>query len=376
MAQPQPRQNPLLEGAQGSRASLASAMNRARCQRCVIVQRRTAALRREESEEEGDAGADSDVENVLRPPTPPPSGRGGGGASNTLTSNARGGTPPTAYSRLDPAPSASPDTLVHRALSSPPSNHDFTAQSPPSTPIRQELPRQTPPGRQSPPPSPPSPPRTAASSFSSARSRDRDICYACGLSGHWAQDCPSDRGSPSPDISPSFRRVSRPGRSEPKIFATSATDPVTGHRFEIQTAELAEFNVYTVDCPSRTPHTRAQDICYRVVRCIWPLGTDCPSSPGSSNRIYLQPKHSGQEYLLQVTRSAVKMGTGQKLAEPDDHFSSLVSCLLYIAPLLRPPKNTEGKKKKKKKVSEIQVSHHSVQIVSEVARRPELEHPS
>ncbi|KAJ7900580.1 hypothetical protein B0H14DRAFT_3423199 [Mycena olivaceomarginata] len=168
MAQPQPRQNPLLEGAQGSRASLASAMNRARAARDALLSKgyhsptvNTSPIRNEhrafhssspppspspsplspssadsqvdeeepppsdaeESEEEGDAGADSDVENVLRPPTPPPSGRGGGGASNTLTSNARGGTPPTAYSRLDPAPSASPDTLVHRALSSPPSNH-------------------------------------------------------------------------------------------------------------------------------------------------------------------------------------------------------------------------------------------------------------
>ncbi|KAJ7035452.1 hypothetical protein C8F04DRAFT_1394827, partial [Mycena alexandri] len=227
MAQPQPRQNPLLEGAHGSCASLASAMNRARAARDALLSKgyhtptvNTSPIRNErrafhssslppspsssppspssadsqvdeeeppssdaeESEEEGDAGADSDVENALRPPIPPPSGRGAGGASNTLRSNAKRGTTPTAYSRLDPAPSASPATLVHRALSSTP-NNDFTAQSPPSTPIRH--------GRQSPPPSPPSPPRTAASSFSSARSRDRDICYACGLSGHWAQDCPS-----------------------------------------------------------------------------------------------------------------------------------------------------------------------------------------
>ncbi|KAJ7300938.1 hypothetical protein DFH08DRAFT_827977 [Mycena albidolilacea] len=250
----------------------------------------------EESEEEEDADADSDVENVLRPPTPPPSGRGAGEASNTLTSNARGGTPPTAYSRLDPAPSASPDTLVHRTLSSPPSNHDFTAQSPPSTQIRQELPRQTPPGRQSPPPSPPSPPRTAASSFSGARSRDRDICYACGLSGHWAQDCPNDRGSPSPDTSPSFRRCG-----------------VSGHWAQFKGLRSVEaptqFNFYT------------------------PI--DGPSSPGSLNRITYSQSTPGRNT---IASNAVKMGTGQKLAEPDDHFSSLVSCLLYIAPLLRLPK--------------------------------------
>ncbi|KAJ7844533.1 hypothetical protein B0H14DRAFT_3139333 [Mycena olivaceomarginata] len=186
-------------------------------------------------------------------------------------------TPPVRQSPLSP-------------LSPPRSAVDFNAQSPsPSTPMRQAArapARQTPPVRQS-PPSPASPPRSAASSFGGASpfGRSRDTCYKCGGSGHWAQNCSNDRGSPSPARSPFSGGGSPFGRSRDQDICYMCGS--SGH--------------WAQDCPSGSPNRDGQDICFKIApvaalgRKIFVTSNmkcglsghwaqDCPSSPGSPNR--------------------------------------------------------------------------------------------
>ncbi|KAJ7654265.1 hypothetical protein B0H17DRAFT_1146824 [Mycena rosella] len=149
----------------------------------------------------------------------------------------------------------------------------------------------TPPVRQS-PLSPPSPPRSATPSFGGGRPfgrlRDRDICYKCGLSGHWAQDCPNDPGSPSPARSSYFSGGSRSVRSRDQDICHICG--LSGH--------------WAQDCPDGSPNRSGQDVCFKIAQ-VAALPTegrkifvtsdmqcgasghwaqDCPSRPGSPNR--------------------------------------------------------------------------------------------
>ncbi|KAJ7257404.1 hypothetical protein C8J57DRAFT_1235124 [Mycena rebaudengoi] len=110
--------------------------------------------------------------------------------------------------------------------------------------------RQTPLVWQS-PPSPPSPPRSAAPSFGGGRPfgrlRDRDMCYECGLSGHWAQDFPMTKPLRiQPDPRTLVEGADSDGR-EAKIFATC----LSGH--------------WAQDCPNGSLNTSGQDICFNIL---------------------------------------------------------------------------------------------------------------